>query len=608
MAKKILAVVLAVMMAVSAMAVTAFADEILLHRITDYDLGTVTVTFDIPVYGLYGYLTAGDYMELTLPDDWGGNMNADKVNWSIIVDGVEWTLEERPHNPNWHNQTNDTFVNKVYLGFLGHNFDNTTKTTTVPQNTAYTAGAQTWRLVAKMALGDASDWRVDTGLFTNGVYKNIVKAQWYHEDGTPVTQSVSYVHSWNPQKNMDKNTVVGTYDFVTTEWSDSTSGSVANELSWDHTLAARAAIMGADSAELVVELTKPIIGCATYYLYADRGVDANTGNLPGSSYWWTHQQNRQLVDKIIVDSAAEELTELRFNVPVSILMESTYGSFNRRFVIFEDITLFNSTLMSDYRHVNRAGTGNGAGEYGNLSWFGTGEGWRGDVTLMRYAGKEINYARSGISGKNNQGIYSLDVSAIVKVDVVNTDNYKSYNTGIKLAADKTYVFEIAQKGNTLTDMYVITTSSITGDMEGDANPAKKYNGWDMVTRTYSSDEFLAAGAQIGDDIVIINNNWSGKAYDNYTIKVTEASDVYTNLGSDVAAKRIYLNTIVDGAGDAEPEPPTQGIGGEEDPDDGEGDNMNVADPEPEKNPHTGIALAIVPMLVAAAAAVVSKKH
>ena len=54
--------------------------------------------------------------------------------------------------------------------------------------------------------------------------------------------------------------------------------------------------------------------------------------------------------------------------------------------------------------------------------------------------------------------------------------------------------------------------------------------------------------------------------------------------------------------------PQQGIGGEEDPDDGDGDNMNVADPEPEKNPHTGIALAVVPMMVAAAAAVVSKRR
>lgn len=44
----------------------------------------------------------------------------------------------------------------------------------------------------------------------------------------------------------------------------------------------------------------------------------------------------------------------------------------------------------------------------------------------------------------------------------------------------------------------------------------------------------------------------------------------------------------------------------------EGDNVNVSDNEPatqpEKNPTTGVALAVVPMMVAAAAAVVAKKH
>lgn len=45
---------------------------------------------------------------------------------------------------------------------------------------------------------------------------------------------------------------------------------------------------------------------------------------------------------------------------------------------------------------------------------------------------------------------------------------------------------------------------------------------------------------------------------------------------------------------------------------GDGDTTTVTDNEPatkpEKNPTTGVALAVVPMMVAAAAAVVAKKH
>ena len=51
----------------------------------------------------------------------------------------------------------------------------------------------------------------------------------------------------------------------------------------------------------------------------------------------------------------------------------------------------------------------------------------------------------------------------------------------------------------------------------------------------------------------------------------------------------------------------QGIGGDEDPDD-----MGVTDttpePTPDNNPHTGIALAALPVVISAAAVAVSKKH
>lgn len=66
MAKKILAVILAVTVALSAMAISVFATDIPLFPSRDawknqtHSIGSIQVTFDIPVYGMYGYLTAGD--------------------------------------------------------------------------------------------------------------------------------------------------------------------------------------------------------------------------------------------------------------------------------------------------------------------------------------------------------------------------------------------------------------------------------------------------------------------------------------------------------------------------------------------------------------------
>ena len=54
------------------------------------------------------------------------------------------------------------------------------------------------------------------------------------------------------------------------------------------------------------------------------------------------------------------------------------------------------------------------------------------------------------------------------------------------------------------------------------------------------------------------------------------------------------------------DPPTQGIGGDEDPED-----IGVTDPEPspapESNPHTGLAFSAFALAMAAAVSVISKK-
>ena len=95
MAKKILAVVLAVMMAVSAMAVTAFAAEIEVRPAAGYTTSytnSLSASLTVPIATLYGFATEGDYIQFTLPTQLSEALQGHQVNYSIIVNGTEIKL------------------------------------------------------------------------------------------------------------------------------------------------------------------------------------------------------------------------------------------------------------------------------------------------------------------------------------------------------------------------------------------------------------------------------------------------------------------------------------------------------------------------------------
>ena len=692
MAKKILAVVLAVMMAVSAMAVTAFADQrIDLYPYEEtgnyandsHNFVTETVTFDIPVYGLYGYLTAGDYMELTLPANWGWNIPAGvEVNWSIVVNGASYAL---PTHATTKSGYDDVFKTNVVLGFLAHHYDGGKDVadddytdngdTAIPQSIGYNT-INSVRLVAQMTYdsGWNPGWnkRADVNAFNakDGAYRNLVKAVWHYDDGTEVPGSISYASTWNAQAadSTDKNSV-GLYDFVTNEWTASAYNDSKVPLTWDHNLGNRAIIYGADSAELVVELNKKIAGQAVYTLYANKGdalypVDYN-------GLWWNYSDARQYVSQVYVDGA---VSELRFPVDLKFLYETNYGTYNRQFVIFENITLLQPTIMSNYLEVDRAKVeangfsyGSSNNTFGRLSW---GPSFAGN--RLSYDGVEVNYARTGMAGQGAvSGYYKYvkpadptkvvtktqtneaegtwagtaisfkdELNALVDDGTIKEDSVVTFTavdangkaSNDIMMQDETHGWDLSAEGKQYQPKFpavdgVITISGKTViEARNDSYGPQLLFGSDKAKGTWTATCTIRDASQFNADGTI--KGVTTTADDPAATKVpcdaddpdaitdyTASGNAFSNNKADVMATAIYLNFPEP---EAEPAPDetvttpteeTDQAADDEQVDVGDTDEPAETTPAPaEQNPPTGLVLAVVPMLVAAAAAVVAKKH
>ena len=626
MAKKILAVVLAVMMAVSAMAVTAFADvEIPLYT-QEYDanglynnhydwvntnIASFSVSFNIPVYALYGYMTSDYYMEFTLPNKgWLTDLRGN-INWSIIVNGAEYTLAAGDGT------STDSILNRVYFGMGAHNYtevgsgeNKIVYWTTVPQSMSY-GDLTSVRLVANVTLNNSdqwSGWKINTGAINNN---NFFVKFFNAKDETEVPYSVSFMKDWGATVSEGKADVVyGTFKFATAEW-DTTwlpsnwtaaQNAKANLISFDHTLANRSTLQNAtDGATLKVETVWPLVGQATYTLWAKKpssGMETN---------WWQYSSGRTYVDRYLLDG---ESSTLEFKVPYSVLWDANYGVMVEQFVIFENITLYNSHIMSSYlRFDANWGSGNiDLGAYSNqnlgkLKWA-----WDNKVQYETAANtfKQVRYANGGITSEPNLGTIP---GGTTQVPETKTVEVKDENGNVVKDANGnpvTYeelVYEEKEVVKTRDDGTLIEKRDENGNVVRDKDGNIVYET-EIVKNVKMKDVTT-------DDEVLANVNYAG-AYNGWGDE--------TNLGNKMPTDASKITLVVATAEEEnkEVEKPEEGTNQDE-----EGEDVNetpVVDVEPEPaettpapapadaNPGTGVALAVVPMLVAAAAAVVSKKH
>lgn len=396
--KKLMAVVLAVAIAISAMAVNVFAAEtyrIDLKKTETVNTGkTITWTFDFNIYNLFGYADQNSYLELVLPDTLTKADSTDaKITWYIEVNGTRTqlkpidpgtgTVDPDPTSNNYADQQGVKYF-RQYVNFGAfnrpyYNFNNTDYWATIAQS-QMVGDIGSMKLVAEMTYEgqQAGDNSMLTGQsdqetgFKDGNFDMYVQLWTAGADGVKdygdadrdnkVTGSNIAAAFMTVAKGEKWNTETNNVEFVNaTEgeggWNDLKLG---NAFVWDHTLQNRAAVLGAESAKVIVTLDKTINGIALYTMRtADQPIgsydtstgdgDQNMGNpWPGYDQWY----NPASVDVASTCFVNGETSQLVFDLPMDYLYDTTYGVYNGGIWITDRIQLENFQWVNNDWYYN----------------------------------------------------------------------------------------------------------------------------------------------------------------------------------------------------------------------------------------------------------------
>lgn len=389
--KKVLAVVMAVMLAISAMAVTAFAAdyEITLSSAGSKSNGAAysTVEFTIPVWAQYGYAVAGDTIKLSLPNTYTANVDdvdyTVNASYVVVANGVSYALG-----------LNADGVYEIVFGTLAHSWNPNDLNTVIPQSTVVGDNAAltvigTWS-IAKKANGSeavrvsAKDFQLlntydligwSSNKFTSFLgWVQDEAGNWVRGDITisydvkaisnDNPNSVSYCWDWNPVDGAD------------IAANDSTWNAGLTELKWDATLTNKAMVIGAETAKVVVKLDRTIVG--NYYF----GLTATYAN--GLNYELGNNFNNYNPDvnwgKYAAYVEIEEPTDtITFEIPKAVLYSTNYGVFNESIDI-ECIDLFHKTVLDTINGQTIA-----SGTLGDYSWTTV-----NGEKVISFCGQEVN--------------------------------------------------------------------------------------------------------------------------------------------------------------------------------------------------------------------------
>ena len=392
--KKLMAVVLAVAIAISAMAVNVFAAEtyrIDLAKTETVNTGkTITWTFDFNIYNLFGYADQDSYLELKLPTsltktDWlisNPNNHAPDITWYIEVNGTRTQLKgvdayDTQYNVGAKNVRYFTqYVNFGAFNRPYYSYGGTENWATIAQS-QMVGDIGSVRLVAELTYSDNQDHSMDVSVWDDSGFKDKNRDMYVQlwtagSDGVKdygnadrdnkVTGSNTVVEFMTVAKSEKWNTETNNVKFVNaTEgkggWNDLQLG---NAFVWDHTLQNRAAVLGAESAKVIVTLDKTINGIALYTMRtADQPIgsyDTSTGNgdqnmgnpWPGYNQWY----NPASVDIASTCFVNGETSQLVFDLPMDYLYDTTYGVYNGGIWITDRIQLENFQWVNNDWYYN----------------------------------------------------------------------------------------------------------------------------------------------------------------------------------------------------------------------------------------------------------------
>lgn len=509
--KKLMAVVLAVVLAISAMAVNVFAAEgevvkIPLRPTTALDTvnsRSFQYTFEFPIYGMFGYLDQNSYLEFNLPK-WFGDGVEDVVYTISTNLGNKVDMTQR-YGGKFYGTTAEEYE-KVYVSFGA--FD----------RPWFADNANGWAVLRQASFGEISTITV-TAEVTIKDHPQTWDNTWSAGDfswGAP--NSKMYVQLWTAGDDGVKN------------FGDETAD---NKVTTSILYAKNMKVNKADASN------------AYNYKSFDFVSDIEGLSAVGGENGWDAAAMKKVLTEATTDANGSAKTELK---NVDLVWDMTL--LHRSYIINAESARVVIKLADDGEHKDWGNGGRGAtGKTNGIAAYSLyladtpmssntiGQWWWQSGSAYNRVAKRVAFTTIDTTMGDVK-----ELSFEVPVD-------KLYNSTYGLSAGVTSTFRIYAEAET---------------------PVSTFNstGWDAWARNY--------------------NHWTNDAYIELTMPATDDS-------SDL---------VVD-------DPIEHG---DDEPIDNGEDNVDVTEPteptEPaeDNNPPTGIVLAVLPMVVAAAAVVASKRR
>ncbi len=528
--RKLLAVVLAVTLAISAMALSAFATEyetitIPLTDATSTPSYSTTMTWTVPAYAIFGYLTNGDYLTITLPNNLAayGLGVAYDIDYTLTINGVTVSLLGV-------SSSEGTAPEAIYLNAAG---DGYVTASAVAADSTVAMYDSTGALVSLGYEYNVYTQQVDVGYFARnyGTYGNAqIPQSTLVSENTPVT-------------------ITATISGVT----------------------------------------------STAYLLDVSGYGDTDGWMPGAFDGWVSSNANVSVD---VDGTT-------YTVRLANYDNSNYGSSMK--IVYTPVDgSAESTVTAkdivDFGSVTKAASSSSSADYVTIIGDTTGTDVTGEPLYWDHtlANRAIVATAANTEGATAQVVIDLStygtgsITGLAVYTLYANVDSTSYDDGNATALWFSTTASSLGFYNQVAGTYLLngTTSELVFDVDVDLLYNTTYG---IYNGTFYVHQLVTTGTTVYSGASYTNKNWwdTGAA-----LRVAADGGAYLLINMPVEEEEVVDTT--------EPVEDT-----DTNTEDDEADDVTVDDTTPvetETNPTTGIVLALVPMAVAAAAAVASKRR
>ncbi|MCC8196429.1 MAG: hypothetical protein LIO49_06460 [Ruminococcus sp.] len=370
--RKLLAVVMAVVLAISAMAISAFAtdyesyDIVLSNYLKTEGTGTVEFTMSAPTYAITGYVgvTGIETVDITVPAnyaDWSYTSVPHTITYYASLNGATVKLGTVSADSSTVGTYQPYTIDIGYWAYDAYTDASGNAVNAMLPNSGIVSTSGNTFTVTAVVTWDLEDYNGDPTIWAN----YLTSSWWYASDATASGVATTFTYNYSEGTSSDTipgsamTTAKGTVSYdsnkyvvivsdVTTQNSADDDITAADLLVWDQTLANRAMILSAYNsgeayAEVTVTLEDTITGFGVYYLNTIM-TDSSVDSYSSLYYFLSLATTQSAVSTYVLNGSTDTLTFT--DIPMSALYNSDYS------VFASYLTVTESVVLDDYAGYN----------------------------------------------------------------------------------------------------------------------------------------------------------------------------------------------------------------------------------------------------------------